>query len=333
MLRKTMLLATIVALVLSAAATALASSPGDGQASARGSLDRNELGKKEEFAGLVDIGGGRQVYMECRGKGRPTAVLVSGGAGSHEDWTHLIDAEGGLEPSGSAVFPQVGKFTRVCVYDRPGTVRFDDTLSPSTPVQQPTTASDGAADLHALLEASGQKDPYVLGAFSWGGMIARQYASDYPEEVSGLVLVDPASEFLHDTLTSSQWDTLVRLGTHPPEGIEGVDYGSSAPTLRASPPVRGIPSVVLSSDECFELLPGENTCQAWREAQDLLVAQLGAEHITRTDSSHPIQLQNPGIVIDSVRQVVEAARKKSCALGLKNHGQCVKVPKHARGDR
>jgi pimeloyl-ACP methyl ester carboxylesterase len=331
-----MLLATVVALVLSAAAMAHASSPGDGKASTKGSLGKNELGKNKDFAGLVDIGGGRQVYMECRGKGRPTAVLISGGAGSHEDWTHLRDAGGGLKPSGSAVFPQVGKFTRVCAYDRPGTLRFDGTLSPSTPVQQPTTARDGAADLHALLGASKQKGPYVLVAFSWGGMIARQYASEHPDEVSGLVLVDPASEFLQDTLTPAQWDTLVRLGTQPrePKVIEGVDYGSSAPALRAAPPVRGIPSVVLSSDECFELLPGETTCQAWREAQDLLAAQLDAEHITRTDSSHLIQVENPELVIASVREVVEAAgKKKSCALGFKNHGQCVKALRHARGDR
>ncbi|MGB2594966.1 MAG: hypothetical protein WBC87_08620, partial [Pseudolabrys sp.] len=32
----------------------------------------------EDFAGLVDIGGGRKMYLECRGTGSPTVVLVAG---------------------------------------------------------------------------------------------------------------------------------------------------------------------------------------------------------------------------------------------------------------
>jgi pimeloyl-ACP methyl ester carboxylesterase len=126
------------------------------------------------------------MYMECPGKGSPTVVLVSGFRGAHDDWTNVIDSIGEPKSSGSAVFPQVGKFTRVCAYDRPGTTRFDGTLSPSSPVRQPTTAQDGVADLYALLRATGQKGPYVLVAHSWRGLIVRQYASEYPKDVSGL---------------------------------------------------------------------------------------------------------------------------------------------------
>lgn len=32
----------------------------------------------EDFAGLVDIGGGGKMYLECRGTGSPTVVLVAG---------------------------------------------------------------------------------------------------------------------------------------------------------------------------------------------------------------------------------------------------------------
>src|SRR5437763_9904881 len=107
--------------------------------------------------GLVDIGGGRKIYLKCRGTGSPTVVLISGTRGAHDDWTDLIDPKnpvGGTKPGESAVFSQVSKVTRTCVYDRPGTTRNDNTVTDSTPVRQPTTAQQGVADLYALLIAA-----------------------------------------------------------------------------------------------------------------------------------------------------------------------------------
>jgi pimeloyl-ACP methyl ester carboxylesterase len=101
----------------------------------------------EDIAGLVDIGGGRKMYLECRGAGSPTVVLVAGLRASAEDWNI---AEG----SGPTVFAEVAKFTRVCAYDRPGTP-VGEKPSRSDPVPQPTTAGQAVADLHALLRAAG----------------------------------------------------------------------------------------------------------------------------------------------------------------------------------
>src|SRR5262249_5218411 len=75
------------------------------------------------FAGLVDIGSGRKMYLECSGSGSPTVVLISGTRGANDDWTHLVNPTnpvGVKEPSELAVFPRVGRITHVCVYDRPG---------------------------------------------------------------------------------------------------------------------------------------------------------------------------------------------------------------------
>jgi pimeloyl-ACP methyl ester carboxylesterase len=155
--------------------------------------------------GLVDIGRGRKMYLECSGTGSPTVMLISGTRGAHDDWTDLIDPKnpaGAPMPGESAVFPQVSKFTQVCAYDRPGTTRNDNTVTASTPVRQPTTAQQGVADLHALLIAAREPGPYMLVGHSWGGLIARLFASTYPDEVAGLVLVDPASEFLKSSLTA-----------------------------------------------------------------------------------------------------------------------------------
>ena len=67
-----------------------------------------------DLAGLVAIGGGRKIYLEYRGIGSPTVVLVAGLKGSAEDWNIT-------KQSKPTVFAEVAKFTRVCAYDRPGT--------------------------------------------------------------------------------------------------------------------------------------------------------------------------------------------------------------------
>src|SRR5215207_8181459 len=67
-----------------------------------------------DFSGLVDIGSGRKMYLDCRGTGSPTVVIVAGGKASAVDWTKS-------EPGQVNVFSAVARFTRVCTYDRPGT--------------------------------------------------------------------------------------------------------------------------------------------------------------------------------------------------------------------
>jgi pimeloyl-ACP methyl ester carboxylesterase len=153
--------------------------------------------ESEDCARLADIGGGRKMYLKCRGTGSPTVVLVGGLRVSAEDWSIT-------NKSAPAVFPEVGKFTRVRAYDRPGTP-VGEKPSRSDPVPQPTTAKDAVAELHALLGAAGETGPYALVGHSYGGLVVRLYASTYPKDVSGLVLVDALSEGLRDAETPGQW--------------------------------------------------------------------------------------------------------------------------------
>lgn len=264
--------------------------------------------------GLVDVGRGRKIYFECRGTGSPTVVLISGTRGAHDDWTDLIDPKnpnGAPKPSESAVFPQVSKFTRVCAYDRPGTTLNDGTQTKSTPVQQPTTAQQGVADLHAVLIASREPGPYVLVGHSWGGLIARLFASTYPAEVAGLVLVDSASEFLKGSLTPAQWATYIEATKKLIEsnGLEAPDHARTLDLLHGSPRVRPVPVVLLTSDKRFDFgAGGADTWPAWRTAQDRLAKLLNAKHVSDTNSGHAIQMEQPQLVINSIREVVDAVR-------------------------
>jgi pimeloyl-ACP methyl ester carboxylesterase len=314
------LLAAIVAVVLSASATALAASPGESD-SAKGTLGKAELGKtNKDFSGLVDIGGGRTIYMKCRGTGYPTVVLVSGLGDAADVWSVTADPK-----NGRPVFTAVAGFTRVCAYDRPGTRRTDDTPSPSTPVEQPTSAKAAAADLGALLTASGEPGPYVLAGHSFGGPIIRLYAGAHPAEVGGLVLVDALSEDLPNGLTPKQEALLEELNTPPPgTHAESLDESATFKQLRESPPAPPVPTVVLTAERPQltkeALATGQFPEGVDQEfADDLWAAQLAAqeklaekfpfaEHITDTNSTHYIQLENPQLVTDSIRRVVDAAR-------------------------
>jgi pimeloyl-ACP methyl ester carboxylesterase len=274
---------------------------------------------------LVDIGGGRKMYLECRGTGSPTVVLVAGLRGSAEDWT-IADKQL------PAVFPEVGKFTRVFAYDRPGTP-VGEKPSRSDPVPQPTTARDGVADLHSLLRAENEAGPYVLVGHSYGGLIVRLYASTYPQNVSGLVLVDTLSEGLQDAETPAEWqiqrkliegDVKESLLEYP--ALERIDVDRSFEEIRRAPPLRPLPLIVLSADKPWGpqipsmiasgALPadvppdfGYITDTAQKHAQEKL-AQLvpNSKHITNTNSGHAIQKEQPQLVVDAIREVVDAVR-------------------------
>ena len=277
------------------------------------------------FAGLVDIGSGRKMYLKCRGTGSPTVLLVSGLRASADDW----DISDKSKPT---VFAEVGKYTHVCAWDRPGTP-VGEKPSRSEPVQQPTTAKDAVADLHALLSAAGEAGPYVLVGHSYGGLIVRLYASIYPKEVCGLVLVDALSEGLQDAETREQWaiqrkliegDVHESVGLYP--ALERIDVDRSFDQIRAAPPLRSIPLVVLSADRPWgpqvppmiaagklsaDIPPdfGYVTDAAQKKAQQRLAKLVPNEkHITNTNSGHEIHKEQPQLVINAIRHVVEAVR-------------------------
>lgn len=140
---------------------------------------------------MVDAGGYR-IHLYCRGAGSPTVVVASGGFSF--DW--------------GIVQPKVAQFARVCTYD-PAGVAGSDPL----PQGMKPTCTARVKELHTVLKNAGVAGPYVLVGFSAGGLVVRLYAARYPEEVSGMVVVDHA--FL--------------------------DTGGQAPGAAASPPPAGAP--------------------------------------------------------------------------------------------
>lgn len=222
-----------------------------------------------DFSGLVDIGG-RKLYLECRGHGGPTAILESGAFARGDVWSR-----NNLHPAGTRtmVLPGVAAFTRVCAYDRPGTLgEVNPDLDPdgppffpsrSNPVPQPRTTREKVADLHALLRAADIPGPYVLVAHSAGGLVVRLYASTYPDEVVGMVLLDTTHENVwlrfQEALPPAQWtmfEVLTVRNQEMRDAYPAAEEWYTAPLkndattgqvrqARANAPLRPMPLVVL----------------------------------------------------------------------------------------
>ena len=119
---------------------------------------------------LVSLGTHR-LHLYRTGHGTPPVVFDAALGGSSLSWTY--------------VQPAVAAFTTACTYDRAGFGWSD-----AGPL--PRTAGRIADELHTLLTTAAIAPPFVLVGHSFGAFSIRAYAARHPEDVAGLVFVDPA---------------------------------------------------------------------------------------------------------------------------------------------
>src|SRR4028118_2245218 len=122
--------------------------------------------------GRFDVGD-YKLYMRCEGSGSPTVVYLHG----------FIEQPLGGASSAGQIPSMLRDEHRACVYDRANVGKSDE-------VPGIRTGESSVRDLHRLLDAAGVEPPYVLLGASFGGLISYTYAATYPEEVTGMVLLD-----------------------------------------------------------------------------------------------------------------------------------------------
>ena len=270
-----------------------------------------------EFSGTLEIPGGRHLYLECHGSGSPT-VLFEAGLRSRGDiwwWSR--------EGVGTGVLPRVSPFTHACIYDRAGTLAHFPTVSRSDPVPMPRSTGDVVTDLHALLSAAGVPGPYVMVGASTGGLIVRQYASLYPAEVSGLVLVDAISEAMQGLMKPRQFARYNAYYLQSPgedasryANLEAIDFYRSFAEMslrRRSP--HQLPVTVLSASYGFGTPQGlwhrfgGLVNRTWKRSQ-IYLAKLHprTKRVVVFGSGHQIHVNRPGVVARYVLGMVARAR-------------------------
>ncbi|WP_345188131.1 alpha/beta hydrolase [Microbacterium panaciterrae] len=270
-----------------------------------------------DFAGTVPIGDGRGLYLRCAGTGSPTVVLESGIHDSSDPWA-ISETKPPL-PKALAVFPALAKRTHVCMYDRPGTIRYANPAAlttRSTPVPMPRTLPSMVSDLHALLTSAKIPGPYVLVGHSYGGMIVRLFAQTHPKDVAGLVLVDAFGTTI-EQLFGSQWDRYIELLNQPgtaldtKAGFETVDVNGAILAIDQAPPLPAVPLAVLSKTAPFATAEGvpsdltETLERVWPQVQDALVdLEPQTPHVFATGSDHYVQINDPDLVTSMVELVI-----------------------------
>lgn len=202
-------------------AVLLLASVGGAYETVSGALDASPYPMPGE---LIDIGDHR-LHLSCTGSGSPTVVLQAGG--------------GEMSSAFGWIAPAIAAENQVCVYDRAG-------RGWSEPAESRQDAAQISSDLRVLLDRSNIPGPYLLAGHSFGGLYVLTYASLYPDDVAGLVLIDstaPASEAPAEMTSGGQngsydlpsrisalLSSSARLGLS--RLIAQADYGSLPPQSR-----------------------------------------------------------------------------------------------------
>jgi len=129
--------------------------------------DRRRFTAEGRWAGA---GNGCDLYLYELGSGELTVVFEAGIGATHLNWRRVQES--------------TSKFAGTVSYDRGG-------LGWSSRCRSARTPANVARELYRMLEGAGIKPPLVLIGHSFGGLVMRRFALLYPDDVAGVVLIDP----------------------------------------------------------------------------------------------------------------------------------------------
>lgn len=270
---------------------------------------------------FVDLGG-RSIYLECFGEGSPTVIFEGGSSATRGAATGRVwDGLNGRYPY-VTILRDVARVTRACVYD-PASVGLSD------PRPRPSTGLADAADLQLLLHAADITPPYVLVGISYGGLVVQLFASAYPEEVAGLVLLDTVQEDVDDRLTAlieSRAPQLLETrranlrrsyeqGASPAGLAGGTDVPTTYTQVREMGPMPAVPAVVLARGTPTNPatlapdFPAHEIDVILNELQGQVARRIpGSEFVVVDNSGHAMNVYVPGLLTETISRVVARAR-------------------------
>jgi pimeloyl-ACP methyl ester carboxylesterase len=232
--------------------------------------------------------GGHDLSMVVAGQGTPAVVLESGLSDTMNVWARVL--------------PRTAALSRVVAYERAG-------VGASDAGPEPRTALRIAAELHASLGSAAVAPPYVLVGFSFGGILVRAFAHLYPEEVSGLVFVDPSHEDFYDRLRRQHPGKVEEILRSKADWSEGsvrelAAWDESEAQASALGPLPDVPVALVTG---VRLAPGvePEILELWRRTHAEWMRRVpGSLHIVSVKSGHSVPIEDPDSVVDAIRHVL-----------------------------
>jgi pimeloyl-ACP methyl ester carboxylesterase len=255
--------------------------------------------------------GGPTLRMLIAGSGNSTVVFESGAGGPLEAWLRIQ--------------PEVSKFAKTISYDRAG-----NGLSKKGPV--PRDGQHIATELHTALHNAHASPPYILVGHSLGGPYIRVFAGLYPDEVVGLVLVDPTQE---DLIAWAKARDPKPSGEHKFRPYDEVDCAPATFAQAHENPIPTNVPVFLITGMGPREIPGFVTKELREEVQKdqriFYPAKLkfhrewvegipGGRLIITENSGHGIPFEEPELVIKTIRDVVNHTRLTNVSREIGVHG-------------
>jgi pimeloyl-ACP methyl ester carboxylesterase len=221
------------------------------------------------------------------GAGPRTIVLESGFGDTLDVWQ-------GIQPRVAA------NCARTFSYNRAGYADSD----PADEVRDATTI---VAELRDELQRRNLQPPYVLVGHSLGGLYMQYFARNFPDEVAGLVLID-STHWQQGLKVDSTADTPYQARTAVMLYMTLVmrhelsDSAAAGLEVKDSPSAAAIPTIVLSSTRVGVQSPDQRALAV--TLQNSIAADFpGARHVFVEASGHYIQKDQPGVVIDAIRDL------------------------------
>ena len=238
---------------------------------------------------MVDVGSHKLNLLQL-GNGTPTVVFDSGFSDTLEAW--------------SKIQPEISKHATTISYDRAG-------LGASEVGPSPRSAKQIAIELKTALDNVGVVPPYILVGWSGGGLFQTVFAATYSKDVTGLILVDPATAEHYDHIQSTQeWANAFSRLDSLSVGYRGQLEALKITKLqvRESWPLPEIPVTLITAMKPLGGWPfsNESDMEYWKSTHEHLVKNSPTTvHIIAEGSTHLMPIQEPSIIIGVIKQHIE----------------------------